>query len=85
MTMATLSYPTSIRGSGTGWAQGILRVGSLLGFYFFPLVLAAVGLGKTLLILSIVPLIMLVSVLIIEWDPVGKDIDAEDFSPPNPI
>jgi MFS transporter, putative metabolite transport protein len=62
-----------------------LRVGSLLGFYFFPLVLAAVGLGRMLLILSIVPLIMLVSVLVIKWDPVGKDIDAEDFSPPSPI
>jgi hypothetical protein len=81
MTMATLSYPTSIRGAGTGWAQGILRCGSLLGFYFFPLVLARVGLAKTLLILSIVPLIMLVSVIIINWDPVGRDIDAEDFRP----
>jgi len=85
MTMATLSYPTSIRGAGTGWAQGILRCGSLLGFYFFPLVLAAVGLGKTLLILAIVPLIMLVSVLFINWDPVGRDIDAEDFNLPGEV
>jgi len=82
MTMATLSYPTSIRGAGTGWAQGILRCGSLLGFYFFPLVLAAVGLGKMLLVLAIVPLIMLVSVIANDWDPVGKDVDAEDFGPP---
>jgi MFS family permease len=82
MTMATLSYPTSIRGAGTGWAQGILRCGSLLGFYFFPLLLAAVGLGKMLLVLAIVPLIMLVSVIANDWDPVGKDVDAEDFGPP---
>ena len=83
MTMATLSYPTSIRGAGTGWAQGILRIGSLFGFYFFPLVLAAHGLGRTLLVLAIVPFVMLVSVLAIKWDPVGQDIDAEDFQPPN--
>lgn len=79
MTMATLSYPTSIRGAGTGWNQAILRVGSLLGFYFFPLVLASVGLNKTLLILAIVPIVMLVANMFIRWEPVAKDIDAEDF------
>jgi putative MFS transporter len=82
MTMATLSYPTSIRGAGTGWGQGILRVGSLLGAYLFPPMLAAFGLGNTLLLFAIVPLIMLVSVLVINWDPVGKEVDAEDFGPP---
>jgi MFS family permease len=81
MTLATLSYPTSIRGAGTGWGQAILRIGSLAGAYFFPPVLAAVGLGNTLLILAIVPIIMLVSVLVIKWDPSGHDVDAEDFNP----
>ena len=81
MTMATLSYPTSIRGAGTGWGQGILRCGSLLGAYLFPPMLAAFGLGNTLLLFAIVPLIMLVSLLVIDWDPVGKDVDAEDFTP----
>ena len=79
MTMATMSYPTSIRGAGTGWNQGILRIGSLLGFYFFPLVLASAGLSKTLLILAIVPLIMLIANWLIKWEPVDSNVDEEDF------
>ena len=80
MTIATLSFPTSIRGAGTGWAQGMLRVGSTIGFFFFPLVREHFGLGTTLLLLVIVPLISLVTVLSIRWEPVGADVDAEDFA-----
>jgi hypothetical protein len=53
-----------------------LSFGAIFGAWF-----GGYFIDKTLLILSIVPLIMLVSVLIINWDPVGRDIDAEDFSP----
>ena len=82
MTMAALSYPTSIRGAGTGFNQGILRIGSILGFYFFPLLLARMGLGPTVLILAIVPLTILIACLAINWDPIGRDIDSEDFVEP---
>lgn len=34
--MGAMSYPTSIRGVGAGYAQGIIRTGSIIGFYFFP-------------------------------------------------
>ncbi|MBO0812645.1 MAG: MFS transporter, partial [Microlunatus sp.] len=44
-TMAALSYPTRLRGTGTGWAESMSRVGSILGFYIFPLLLASVGLA----------------------------------------
>lgn len=50
MTMGTLSYPTVIRGVGAGFTQAIIRVGSIIGFYFFPLVLSRAGLAYTLLI-----------------------------------
>jgi MFS transporter, putative metabolite transport protein len=79
MTMATLSYPTSIRGAGTGWAQATTRVGTTIGFFFFPLVREHFGLGATLLLLTIVPLAGLVTTLLIRWEPVGADVDAEDF------
>jgi MFS transporter, putative metabolite transport protein len=79
MTMATLSYPTRIRGTGTGWAQGMLRVGSILGFYFFPLVVAAVGLSGMMLYLAAVPLLGLIAVLTIRWEPVGQAIDEKDL------
>jgi hypothetical protein len=35
MTLATLSYPTSLRGAGAGFAQAVLRVGSTMGLVFF--------------------------------------------------
>jgi MFS transporter, putative metabolite transport protein len=80
MTIATLSYPTSIRGAGTGWAQTMTRVGSTIGFLFFPLVREHVGLGTTLLLLAIVPALGLIITLAIPWEPVGADVDAEDFA-----
>jgi predicted MFS family arabinose efflux permease len=75
MAMATLSYPTELRGLGTGWGQGITRVGSILGFFLFPVVLAQIGLYTTLLFLAIVPILGLVATLIIKWDPAGKDVE----------
>jgi MFS transporter, putative metabolite transport protein len=75
MTMATLSYPTQFRGIGSGWGQTMVRVGSILGFYMFPLVLASAGLSRTLLYLTAVPLIGLIALLLIRWDPIGRDIE----------
>ncbi len=75
MTMATLSYPTEFRGIGSGWGQSMVRVGSILGFYVFPLVLATAGLTHTLLYLTAIPLIGLVALLFIRWDPIGQDVE----------
>ncbi|MFP3205841.1 MAG: MFS transporter [Metallosphaera yellowstonensis] len=81
MTMATLSFPPNIRGVGTGFTQGMLRVGSILGFYALPLLKASVGLYNTLLYLSIAPLIALIVTLLIKWEPVfaGESVDLETF------
>ena len=78
MSFATLSYPTSLRGIGSGWGQTMVRVGSIIGFLFFPIVLSLLGLHKTLLVLTIVPLLGLLCTLIIQWDPTTKDIENED-------
>ena len=78
LTMATLSYPTEIRGLGTGWAEAMIRVGSMIGFFFFPMVLAAVGLTKMLLWLILAPLLGLLSLLFIKWEPIGQDIEEVD-------
>ena len=76
-TMATLSYPTDLRGTGTGWAEASSRVGSIIGFYVFPLVVAAVGLSYTMIILAIVPLIIFITVLVARWDPKNVDVKAD--------
>ena len=75
MTMATLSYPTSIRGVGTGWGQGMVRIGSICGFYFFPLLVAAIGFRSMMLLLAIVPLLGLLAAMLIRWEPIGHDPD----------
>ena len=79
MTMATLSFPTRIRGLGTGFAQGMTRVGTICGFYFFPLVVAKVGITKMLAYLALIPLFGLITTLCIKWEPAaGQDVDEQD-------
>jgi MFS family permease len=76
MTMAALSYPARIRGCGTGWAQSMVRVGSIMGFYFFPLVVAAAGLQRMMLYLTVVPLIGLIAAVGIPWRPANPETEA---------
>lgn len=78
MTMATLSYPTELRGLGSGWGQGTTRIGSILGFFLFPVILSIAGLYMTFLYLTIVPVIGLLATILIKWEPIGKDVEKED-------
>jgi MFS family permease len=77
MTMAALSYPTRIRGVGTGWGQGMVRIGSITGFYFFPLLVAAVGFYNMIGILMLAPALGLVAALLIKWEPVGASMEED--------
>jgi MFS family permease len=77
MAYAALSFPTPIRGSAVGWAQGMLRVGSITGFLFFPMVLTAAGFTTTFALLAAAPIIIATACLLIRWDPIGVDIEAE--------
>jgi MFS family permease len=78
MTMAALSYPTRIRGIGTGWGQSMVRIGSVLGFYFFPVLVAAIGFRSMMLALALVPLLGLIAAVSVAWEPVGHDPDIAD-------
>jgi MFS family permease len=80
MTMATLSFPARIRGSGAGWGQTMVRVGSICGFYFFPLLMAALGFRLMMLVLILVPLTGLIAALTIRWRPAGVEDDAAELS-----
>ena len=77
MTMSAMSYPTEIRGAGVGVGQASLRVGSIVGFYCFPLLVDSVGLQTTLLFLASVPAAGLIATLVIKWEPRLVDVDAE--------
>jgi hypothetical protein len=76
MAYAALSFPTPIRGSAVGWAQGMLRVGGIAGFLFFPMVLAACGFAAFAL-LAIAAMVIAAAMLVIRWHPIGVDIEAE--------
>jgi len=82
-TMAALSFPTSLRGTGTGFAEAMSRVGSMLGFYVFPVLLASLGLATTMRWLAIVPLVGLITVIFIRWNPLTADVedDADAHEP----
>jgi MFS transporter, putative metabolite transport protein len=73
--LAALSYPTLLRGTGTGWAQGMVRIGTIAGLFFFPPLLAQIGLSKLMLVLTLVPLTGLLSLWLIKWEPVGSQIE----------
>lgn len=76
-TMAALSYPTRLRGTGTGFAESMSRVGSILGFYIFPLLLASVGLAGTMGWLTVIPAVGLIAVLLIKWNPLTAEVEDE--------
>jgi MFS transporter, putative metabolite transport protein len=73
--LAALSYPTLLRGTGTGWAQGMVRIGTIIGLFFFPPLLASIGLSRLMLVLALVPLTGLLSLWLVRWEPVGSRIE----------
>lgn len=77
MAYGTLSFPTAVRGSAIGWTQGMLRVGSIIGFLAFPVLLTGLGFSTTFALLALAPLAVLVVTLAIHWEPIGVDIEAE--------
>jgi len=79
MAIATLSFPTEIRGIGCGWAQTMVRVGSIIGLYFFPLMRATYGIQSTFLYLAAVPFAALLIVSALNWEPAGKDVESETY------
>jgi MFS family permease len=77
MAYATLSFPTAIRATAIGWAQGMLRLGSIIGFLFFPLMLNSFGYAATFAGLAVVPVVILAASFVIRWEPIGVDVEQE--------
>jgi MFS family permease len=77
MTMATLSYPTWLRGAGSGFSQAMLRVGSTVSLLLFPMLSKHLGTG-VFFVVALLPALGLLALLLVRWDPVGVDVDADD-------
>ncbi len=77
MTIATLSYPPSIRPAGIGFARAIMRCGAIAGLIFWPMLWINFN-TNAFYCLAIVPFIGVLTCLIIKWEPMGVNVDAED-------
>ena len=77
MTIATMSYPPCIRPAGIGFARAIMRSGAIAGLIFWPILW---GTFKTdaFYFLALVPFIGCLTCMLIKWEPVGYNVDAED-------
>ncbi|HBT52210.1 MAG TPA: MFS transporter, partial [Erwinia persicina] len=80
MTYASLSYPTSLRGVGVGFNQTMVRASSTASLFLFPVLAALLG-TNVFWVIGMAPVIGLLALLMIRWEPSGYDVDAEDFAP----
>lgn len=78
MTYASLSYPTSLRGVGVGLNQTLMRASSTVSLFLFPVLAAALS-TKVFWVIALAPLVGLLALLAIRWEPANYDVDAEDF------
>lgn len=77
MTITTLSFPPSIRQAGIGFTRAIMRTGAIAGLILWPMLWEGLG-TNAFYWLAAVPLIGFLTGLIIKWEPIGKNVDAED-------
>ncbi|WP_029685613.1 MFS transporter [Tatumella saanichensis] len=80
MVYASLSYPASVRGVGVGLNQTITRFSSTLALFLFPILTANLDTGL-FWVIALSPVIGLLALFIIRWEPAGYDVDAEDYQP----
>jgi predicted MFS family arabinose efflux permease len=76
MTMATLSYPTELRGAGSGFSQAMLRVGSTVSLLLFPILSKHLG-TTVFFVVALMPALGLLTLLLIRWEPIGVDVDTD--------
>jgi len=61
-----------------GFNQTLMRGSSTVSLFLFPVLAAALGTG-VFWVIAAAPLLGLIALLAIRWEPSGYDIDAEDF------
>ncbi|MFD9817021.1 MFS transporter [Streptomyces sp. NPDC059080] len=76
--IAALSYSSDVRALGTGVTGMVGSFGSVVGLYIFPQIKDGLGLAGTFLVLSVVPLLGLITCLLIKWDPTKAGISPDE-------
>lgn len=77
MTIATMSYPPCLRPAGIGFARAIMRSGAIAGLILWPILWGTFKIDA-FYILAAVPFVGFLTCLLIKWEPVGYNVDAED-------
>lgn len=77
MTIATLSYPPSVRPAGIGFARAIMRAGAIAGLILWPMLWTGLG-TDAFYYLAIVPFVGFLTCVLVRWEPIGANVDAED-------
>lgn len=67
--LSSLSFRSELRAGANGVIGALGAIGAALGLLVFPILRADYGLGKTFLVLSLVPLAACIICSIIKWDP----------------
>ncbi|MFB7739010.1 MFS transporter [Streptomyces sp. NPDC056112] len=81
--IAALSYSSDVRALGTGVTGMVGSFGSVVGLYVFPQIKDSLGPTDTFLVLSVVPLIGLITYLLIKWDPPKGHLWRRGFRAPS--
>ncbi|GAA3192419.1 MULTISPECIES: MFS transporter [Streptomyces] len=76
--IAALSYSSDVRALGTGVTGMVGSFGSVAGLYVFPQIKDGLGLAGTFLVLSVVPLLGLITCLVIKWDPTRAGVSPDE-------
>lgn len=77
ISLAAAAYPSELRALGSGVTNMAGSTGGVIGLFGFPLVLAALGAGATIIVMAVVPLVGLVTSLAIRWDPEREGVRTE--------
>ncbi len=77
MTIATMSYPPCIRPAGIGFARAIMRSGAIAGLILWPILWGTMR-TDAFFLLALVPFVGWLTCVLIKWEPVGYNVDAED-------
>jgi hypothetical protein len=53
----------------------MVRIGTIMGLFFFPPLLAKIGLSNLMLALALSPLTGLLALWLVKWEPVGSAVE----------
>lgn len=76
--VAALAYRSSMRTLGTGVTGMLGSLGSVVGLYIFPVIKESLGLGPSIAVLSVVPLVGLITCLLIAYEPLRMTVSPDE-------